>query len=606
MTAMITYTITPTDLAGHLFTVECHIPAPDKQGQIVSLPTWIPGSYMIRDFAKNLVTLTARNDQQTLRVVPLDKSRWQIEPSDYAVTLCYTVYAWDLSVRSAHLDQTHGFFNGTSVFLAVEGQTDQPCQVDIHPPASQTDWQLATTLKPVEPLTDQQVAHWQFGCFVADHYDELIDHPVEMGPLTLIEFMAAGIPHAVSLSGRHFADTEALKNDLAVVCEQQIQLFGEAPFERYLFMTYVTESGYGGLEHRSSTALVCGRRDLPSVVDTQRTDDYRKFLGLCSHEYFHSWNIKRIKPEVFVPYDLSRESYTEQLWAFEGITSYYDDLMLVRSGLLNQEQYLQILGELLTRIQRTPGRLQQTVTASSFDAWTKFYRQDENAPNAIVSYYAKGAVIALGLDLILRQLTDITLDDVMRALWQRYGKPVIGVPEQGIQQLVLSLVDEGPQAAIKQYFQTALYTTDELDLSELFTQVGVQLNQRAAQDRHDKGGTPGDTSSDESGVSSAIPDLGLRFSRSSIGIKIKQVLTGSAAHKAGISAGDIVLTIDRLQLSTQNYHFLIRQYSAGQSVTVHGLRHNLLMEWSLTLPEPALDTVYLQAIDDARLNAWLN
>ena len=405
MITPVLYTIQAVQPAAHLFEVSLRLAEPDPAGQVFSLPAWIPGSYMIREFARNIVSLSAEAGGKAVPATKLDKHSWRLPAGIQGpVTLRYTVYAWDLSVRSAHLDQTHGFFNGTSVFLAAHGHEDAPHRVNIRPPKGLEDarWRVATSLP--EAVGEKGAAErYGFGLYRADSYDDLIDHPVEMGTFTLGEFEACGVPHAVAITGRHDCDMGRLLADLKPVCERQIRLFGEpAPMSRYVFLTTAVGDGYGGLEHRASTALLCSRADLPHVGMDEATDGYRQFLGLCSHEYFHTWNVKRIKPAAFVPYRLAEESYTRLLWAFEGFTSYYDDLMLVRSQRIGLDDYLGLLAKTITQVHKGSGRHKQSVAESSFEAWTKYYRQDENSPNAIVSYYTKGALVALLLDLRLR------------------------------------------------------------------------------------------------------------------------------------------------------------------------------------------------------------
>ena len=405
-TETLLYTIVPTDPGLHLFEVTLTIARPAPDGQIVSLPAWIPGSYMIREFARNIVQIRAESEGRKLRLTKLDKHSWRAARCNGPLTLVYQVYAWDLSVRAAHLDHTHGFFNGTSVFLKVHGKETLPHVVDICPPEGEAfaHWRVATS------LPEHKARRHRFGTYIAQDYDELIDHPVEMGEFTLIRFDAHGVPHEMAITGRvPNLDTERLAADLKAICEQQIALFEpttkRAPMERYVFLTLAVGDGYGGLEHRASTALICSRADLPVKGHPQMTDGYRGFLGLCSHEYFHTWNVKRIKPAVFAPYDLAQENYTPLLWLFEGFTSYYDDLTLVRAGRIDAQAYLGLLAKTLNAVLRGSGRLKQSVADSSFDAWTKYYRQDENAPNAIVSYYQKGALVALLFDLTIRAQT---------------------------------------------------------------------------------------------------------------------------------------------------------------------------------------------------------
>jgi hypothetical protein len=261
------------------------------------------------------------------------------------------------------------------------------------------------------------------------------------------------VPHDIVIAGRVTQlDMERLRTDLKRVCEAQIALFEpkskKAPMDRYVFMTLAVSDGYGGLEHRASTALICNRTDLP-VKGRPETEGYRTYLGLCSHEYFHTWNVKRIKPAAFVPYDLGRENYTSLLWLFEGFTSYYDDLMLVRSGLMSQDEYFAALGRTIGGVLRGTGRLKQSVADSSFDAWIKYYRQDENATNAIVSYYTKGSLVALAFDLAIRAQTRNrkSLDDVMRLLWQRYGRDFYRGKQAGVGEDEVDALIEKPPAS---------------------------------------------------------------------------------------------------------------------------------------------------------------
>ncbi|CAM5181849.1 M61 family metallopeptidase [Oligella ureolytica] len=427
------YSITSNDLSGHRFKVTLTIAEPDPKGQTISLPRWIPGSYMIRDFSKHIETLKATHNNYPLSITHLDNHTWQVEPVSHGpIQIDYTVYAWDLSVRKAHLDETHGFFNGTSVFLKVHGQEERPCLVEIKAPRHTKKWRVYTSLPSAKDHPDA-AAHTRFGFYRANNYDDLMDHPVEMGRPKVISFVAGGIAHDMVFTGvLPNIDFERIAADTAKICETQISLFepesGTPPFSdssnRYVFMTTVTGNDYGGLEHRNSTALICSRKSLPTVGEKKQSKEYREFLGLVSHEYFHSWNVKRIKPAAFAPYQLDRATPTSLLWIFEGFTSYYDDLMLLRSGLIDEQQYFDLIAETISRVNNDSGRIKQSIAESSFDAWTKFYQQDENARNQIVSYYSKGSLVALCLDLLIRQHSnhERSLDDVMRYLWQHYGK----------------------------------------------------------------------------------------------------------------------------------------------------------------------------------------
>ncbi|MBA3979252.1 MAG: peptidase M61 [Alcanivorax sp.] len=593
---MIHYRIQPHRPEAHLFAVEVTVPEPTPEGQAFTLPAWIPGSYMIRDFARHIVSFDAQAGGQSVGWSKLDKQTWQLMPVDGPVTVRIEVYAWDLSVRGAHLDTTHGYFNGSCVFLAAMGHEDAPCEVEIEPPAHPgcTGWRLATGMPRVSGES------LGFGRFRAENYDALIDYPVEMGLFEHATFEACGVPHEVVISGRHFTDLARLCRDLVPICEAHIRLFGEpAPMDRYVFMTLVTGDGYGGLEHRNSTSLMCARQDLPRRTDAPDSlrDGYRTYLGLCSHEYFHTWNIKRIKPEAFTPFDLRQEVHTELLWAFEGITSYYDDLALVRTGLITPQAYLELVAQTLTRVQRGSGTQRQTVTESSFDAWTRFYKQDENAPNAIVSYYAKGALVALALDLTLRDLTgeEKSLDDLMRLLWQRYGKLDKGVPERGIQALAEELAGQ----SLADFFDLALYSTEPLPLESLLARRGVQLSWRPPAGHSDNGGKPAAT---------APVWLGVRVAEDPLGARIQVAHDQGAAMAAGLSAGDVIVALDGLKTDARRLDEQLAVYQPGERIRVHAFRRDELMQFDVALSPGEANTAVLLLQDETLNDAarqWL-
>ncbi len=599
---MIHYQVQPVSPQAHLFEVVLRIAQPAPEGQVLTLPAWIPGSYMIRDFARNIITLHASSGGKRVAAEKTDKQTWRCAAVNGELEVSYQVYAWDLSVRAAHLDTTHGYFNGTSLFLKVVGQEYAGCSVEILPPegAEYRGWRMATTL----PADGAE--HLGFGRYRAADYDELVDHPVEMGAFTFVSFEAAGTPHEIAITGRHQADTERLCRDLQAICEYQIGLFGELPpMERYLFQVLALGDGYGGLEHRSSTSLICKRTDLPRVDDKEVSEGYREFLGLCSHEYFHLWNVKRIRPAVFQQADLSREVHTRLLWAFEGITSYYDDLSLLRSGRIDRQSYLDLLARMITRVLRGSGRLKQTLEESSFDAWTKFYKQDENAPNAIVSYYAKGALVALALDLTIRRHSggEQSLDDLMRALWLRHGREDIGVGEGDIE----ALAAEISGADLSGFFDQALRGTADLPLKELLAEVGVELLLRPARDAKDRGGA----GKGESAAAVQKPVLGAGFQADGAGAKLTVVLDGGAAQQAGLAAGDVIVAVDGIRASGEGLEAQISRVPAGISVSVHAFRRDELMRFDLR-PQPApLDTCELRLFDSlsesrqAALSAWL-
>jgi len=585
--AAVEYTLSPADPKGHYFTVSILIPSSSAEGHILSLPNWIPGSYLIRDFSKHIINLQAQTLQNTpLNLQPIEKSTWQIEPCLEPLKVTYQVYAWDLSVRGAHFDETHAFFNETSVFLAVKAFKDQPCKVSlIHSNFSQNqNWQIGTTLPILKTQADG------FGDYWAKNYRELIEYPVEMGNFMSLEFKACGIPHQIILTGqfqRQKLDTKQLIQDLTRICEYELSLFGKPyPIKQFLFQVMVTEDGYGGLEHLNSTALMCARNHLPYTFNPERTDGYLQFLELCSHEYFHTWNVKRIQPEVYQTTNLADPVYTNQLWWFEGITSFYDGLFLKRAGILNEVEYLNRLAKEMTRVYRMPGRFKQSVAESSFLTWTKFYQQDENAPNAIISYYTKGSLIALGLDLTIRTATDNqkSLDDILLTLWQNYGQTRQGLKEGEIE----TICSEVSGIPLKHFFDQYLYGTEDIPFETLFAEFGIQMTLRPAIGQADTGGiaNPNDFMKVTLGANLAETEHKT--------LKVSQVWEASTAYKAGIAAGDEIIALNHYKMtSLQTIESFLNSCQIDEKITCHFFRRDELKQSTLVCQAIPNDRVQL-------------
>ena len=585
------YEVVAAHLQAHLFQVTLTIAQPQAQ-QTVSLPVWIPGSYLVREFAKNLQNLRARQGKREVSLQQTDKHTWVADCHGKApLVLTYEVCAYDNSVRTAWLDASRGFFNGTSLCLRVHGQEQQPHTLEVSAPAAPT-WSLATGLAALK------VDKKGFGLYAAAHYDELVDCPVEMGDFWVGKFTACGVPHRFVVAGAAPSfDGQRLLADTQKICETAIRFWhgqGKAPFTSYLFMLNAVNDGYGGLEHRNSTALICGRRDLPRQGEARQSEGYTTLLGLISHEYFHTWNVKRLRPAEFAGYDYDQENYTQLLWFFEGFTSYYDDLLLRRAGLIDDATYLKLITKTINQVLQTPGRQVQTVAQASFDAWVKYYRQDENTPNATVSYYTKGSLVALCLDLHLRQHGKATLDDVMRGLWSRCKAGPMS--EADLLAVLEELTGRSYAAEIAQW----AHSTDELPLATLLAAHGVSLKPDTAQ---------------------LAQRLGIRVAENH-SVQIKTVLRGSAAEQAGFAAGDEWLG---LRVKTQAWRINklddVAFYAGPQTKLVAVVaRDGRLLELPLTLPaavppgsvaqgksrrQPAPDTVNLTATDTAAVSRWL-
>jgi predicted metalloprotease with PDZ domain len=575
------YRIRPADLHAHRFEVECVVAAPAPGGQIFRLPAWIRGSYLIRDFSKHVMDLRAEANGEVVAVTRLDKRSLQCAPCSGPLLLRYSVHAFDPSVRKAWLDQNRGFFNASSLCFRVE---DHEGSVDLtlEAPPQAPHWRASSAM----PALD--VDSRGFGRYRCADYEELIDHPFELGEFREVCFDVDGVPHALVLTKPSPADDARLAEDLKRICAVQREMFGGEPaLDRYLFLTNVTASSYGGLEHRASSALVCAQDDLPRVGEAM-TRRYRQFLGLCSHEYFHLWNVKRITPAGFAASDLGAEAYTRDLWHYEGVTSYYDDLFLRRAECIKAEEYLELVAETATRVERTPGRFRHSLADASFEAWTKFYQPDEYTPNATVSYYAKGALAALCLDLTLRLESSITLDDVMRTLWARYGRGGTPVPDGGLE----AIACECSGLDLSQRFDAWLRGTDDLPVATLLAAFGVNAERVVdanTPERHAR--------------------LGLRLRPGET--IIATVLSDSPAERAGLAGGDELVAIDDVRVTATNLERVYHRLHAGQSVRVLAFRDGGLLDLQLTPEAPLADRWRFELakdIDDSvqqRRTAWL-
>ena len=581
------YSLRFTDPAGHLIDVEMTLPTPVKN-QCIAMPSWIPGSYLMREFARNVVTLSASQSGAEIAAIKIDKSTWQLAcVAGTEVTVRYRVYACDRSVRGCYFDASRGFVNPAAALLQDLAAPDAPCELALFAPASfkADDWHCATAMTP------HALDARGFGSYRAANYDELIDHPIECGDFDEFTFDAGGVPHRFVISGHHRGDLARLRADSQKICQGHCDLFSNAapsraPFDRYVFQLHVVDDGYGGLEHRASTALISPRSDLPSVGDTSISEGYRDLLGLISHEYFHAWNVKRIKPAAFTPYDTTTENYTRLLWLFEGFTSYFDDLMVKRVGLTTEADYLKVLGRRLTQLLRSPGAQLQSAAEASWDAWIKYYRADENAPNSQFSYYLRGSFIALALDLMLRQgaaneATAPTLDDVMRGLWREFGETGIGVPEDAC-----ALFSRLTRVDLTEFFARNIDGTEDPDWAALLAPFGISYRLRAAASASDRGGR------DEPVIHTSLRTLGMLAAEGTLPA-IKHVINGSAAWQAGISAGDTLVAIDGLRANGASLVKHLARFKAGDTLAVNFFRHDVLHAATIKVPVPKLDTVWL-------------
>jgi predicted metalloprotease with PDZ domain len=583
----IRYIVTP-QTAAHHYLVKLIFTARAQSHQL-TLPVWIPGSYMVREFSKNIITLGASQNNQTISSCQIDKNNWLLEglTAGDQVEVSYTIYAYEYGIRTAFLDAKRGYFNPTSLCLSVAGYENNIHQVQFADLPD--DWQVACGLAADENEI-----------FSAQNYDELIDSPFELGAFERLEFSVAGVNHYLILSGTIPPfDRERMISDMHKICDYQIKLFGGvAPYTGYGFILNLSGEIYTGLEHRNSTLLMAPYYALPNL-NRSNDEDYIKLLGLISHEFFHTWNVKRIKPQVFTPYNLGQENYTKLLWWFEGVTSYYDDLVLYRSGVINQEKYLSFITDNLNNVYKFAGVTQQTLANSSLTSWIKYYRQDENSPNSIVSYYVKGSLVALCLDLLIREQSKFSLDDVMRHLFKQWQQNPVGVGEDEIPVLIKAATG----VDLAEFIHLATETTESLPFKDLLAKFGLNLTERIAKNHQDGGKyfeqqanlvTPTDT---------ITLDLGAKLDKQSLGYQVKNVYDNTPAQAAGLAAGDLIVALNNVKLN--NLEKQLAFLSGNEEITLTLFRQEQLLSLILK-PTASVVNVFNLVLADANLLAnWL-
>lgn len=550
----IQYTVWPADLHGHRYQVKLHIAEPDPEGQVLQMPAWIPGSYLIRDFSKQIESIEAYSvgSKKKLSLERLNNDQWRLSKVSGPVEVLTTIYAYDSSVRAAYLDTERAFFNASSLCLEVKGQENLACSLAIAPPEGGfTDhWSVQTSLRAAK------IDSRGFGFYLAQDYEDLLDHPVAIGEFQIIRWISGGIPHSMAIQGCiNSVDVKRLAQDLQAICTCTINLFEpktkQAPFRSYLFLTNAVLNGYGGLEHRNSTALLCRRDQIPQVDMPLDESAYREFLGLCSHEYFHAWLVKRIQPKAFQPYDLSKRNHTRLLWLFEGFTSYYDDLQLFRSKRIDLKTYLDLVSTNWNGILRGPGRNKQSLADSSFDAWTKYYQADENTPNAVVSYYGKGALLALGLDLQIRAFSKNkkSLDDLMCLIWQRHGVTLDGISEDGLDNLVHELLGSDFSKTWADIKSRYIFGTEDIPLQKWVSSKSILVKQKT-----------------QSKLEKIKLQLGMRHTDVNGWLKVTHVLDGGAAQLAGLAPGDLLASINGQRVTSGRLDKILSSLTEGQSI----------------------------------------
>ena len=546
----INYRVAMPQPSSHLFEVVLLVQDYTLPQLDLKLPVWTPGSYLVREYAKHLQDFGAKSGGNTLKWSKVAKNHWQVETSrleDQTIEIRYRVFANELSVRTNHLDATHGYFNGAAIFFRIPGWDKQPIEIAIALP--QDDWQVTTPLPEVAG---------QINTYIAADFDTLVDSPFEMGTQQVHKFAALGKAHELAIwGGKSNIAPEKVIADTQKIIEVEAKIFGGLPYDRYIFLLHLSTQGNGGLEHKYACSLNYPR------FGFRASDKYNRFMQLVAHEFFHLWNVKRIRPKALEVFDYDAENYTPSLWFSEGTTSYYDLTIPLRAGIYDVKTFLQNLSKEITRYELTPGRKVQPVSESSLDAWIKLYRPEANSNNSQISYYLKGEMVSLLLDLLIRERHDNqkSLDDVMLKMWQQFGREEIGFTPQQLQEAIASVAG----IDLTDFFAKYIDGTEELPFNYYLELFGLQV--------------VGDDSE-------AFPCLGIKVSSEHGREVIKFVETGTPAFIAGIDPGDELLAIDGIRTTAAGISEVLQDYQAGDTIEVTVFHQEQLRQYQITLAEP--------------------
>ncbi|MBE9050926.1 M61 family metallopeptidase [Nostocales cyanobacterium LEGE 11386] len=530
----------------HLFEVTLQLINHPSKILDLKMPVWTPGSYLVREYAKNLQDFAAFAGDEPLPWRKISKNHWQVNTNGVSeLTVRYRMFANELSVRTNHLDTTHGYFNGAALFFRLPGWESLPINITIVPP--RPDWRVTTSL----PLVGEQA-----NTFSAVDFDTLVDSPFEIGNHQLYHFEVLGKPHELAIWGQGNLQSQRIIADIQKVIQVEAQMFGGLPYERYIFLLHLFAQAYGGLEHKNCCSLIYQR------FGFRTQEKYERFVQLVAHEFFHLWNVKRIRPKGLEVFDYEQENYTPSLWFCEGTTSYYDLLIPLRAGIYDAKSYLNHLGKEITRFLTTPGRKVQPLSESSFDAWIKLYRPDANSNNSQMSYYLKGEMVSLLLDLLIRARhgNQRSLDDVMRQMWWKFGQAEIGYTPEQLQEVIESVagVDLG------NFFERYIDSTDELPFNQYLEPFGLQLL----------------------GEREEEPYLGIRAKTENGREVIKSVETASPAQLAGIDAGDELLALEGIRLTAHQLSDRLKDYQPNDTIEITVFHQDELRTYTVTLAAP--------------------
>ena len=542
------YTLTFDDAHQHLLDVEMEVPTGGADEIELMMATWTPGSYLVREYARHIEGLQVDGGS----IAKTGKNRWVVKTEGKdAVRVKYRLYCREMSVRTNFVDADLAMLNGASTFLVRVDQLDQPSEVVL-----KTPWpKVATGLDEAGENT------WR-----ARDFDQLVDTPIVAGDLQVYDFEVEGVPHQLVNWGEDGVwDGEKSAKDVEAITKAQIDFWGTIPYERYLYLNVISGSG-GGLEHKNSTLMLTGR------WRTHDDDAYERWLGLVSHEFFHTWNVKRLRPVELGPFDYENEVLTENLWIAEGFTSYYDDLLLLRAGLIDEDEWFDRMANNVKTVQKTPGRTVHPLSETSRDAWIKFYRSDENSQNTTISYYTKGAVVAFLLDAQIRHATgdQRSLDDVMRVAYERYSD------EQGYtSEEFRALVNEVAKSDLSEFFRRSVDSTEELDYTIALDWYGLEFE--PVEDEEEAEATEDSVEEEEP----ADGWIGLQLS----GDRVRGVKRGTPAFDAGFNVDDEILAVNGFRVTGGSWSETMGRYDAGEEVEVLISRRSKLRTLKVTLTE---------------------
>jgi predicted metalloprotease with PDZ domain len=545
----------------HYFHVETELSDFDEETIVMSMPVWTPGSYLVREFSKNINRVRATDEKgNDLTVQKIRKNKWMIiSQGAKKVNVKYEVYAFELTVRTSFLDRTHGYLNGTSVFMYPEGHMDMKGMLTVIPHES---FEKISTPLPKASEGEQTDAGTTFSF---ENYDELVDSPIEIGNQETFSFDAAGVKHHVAMYGPGNYDVERLKVDMAKIVEASTAVFEENPNKEYWFIIHNTDAGGGGLEHKTSTTLNVNRW-------TYDGSDYLGFLSLVAHEYFHLWNVKRLRPKSLVSYDYDNENYTDLLWVMEGFTSYYDELLLRRAGFYTEDAFLRKLKSTLNWVESSTGNRVQPVAHASYDAWIKAYRPNENSRNTTISYYSKGSLVAVTIDAMIIESSNgkKSLDDFMQLLYKKYYKDEnTGMTPEQFQESLEKFVGKD----LDQFFNDYVYGTKTVAYAQYFKGLGLDIEK----------------------VQDKSVALGVSMSQSGGQLMVRGVTSNSPAEKGGLSPNDEIIAFNGFRVDDSDLSQFLGSLNVGDEFNLIISRDKQLMSLDMvmgTIDSPRYDFTY--------------